>query len=78
MSFSYFPKKLKKAKEEIILLHKNANEAIEVSDNEELRNLIMSLVKLEKFQIRPRAYALTNKEVEVVAGYIPHNYSKRH
>ena len=74
MSFPYFPKKLKKAKEEIILLHKNANEPIEVSDNENLRKLIMSLVKLEKYQIRSRAYALSNKEAEAVAGYIPHNY----
>ena len=74
MSFSYFPKKLKRAKEEIVLLHKNASEPIKISDNEDVRNLIMSLVKLEKYQIRSRAFALSDKEVEVVAGYIPHNY----
>lgn len=76
MSFSYFPKKLKSAKEEIVLLHKNANEPIKISDNEDIRKLVMSLVKLEKYQIRSRAFALSNKEVEIVAGYIPHNYYK--
>ncbi len=74
MFFSYVPEKIKRAREDIALLHKNVNEPIEVSDNEELRQLIMSLVKLEKYQIRPRAYALSNKEIEMVAGYIPHNY----
>ena len=74
MYFSYVPRKLKQAREDIAILHNSVNEPIRVTDSGELRNLIMSLVKLEKYQIRPRAYALSNKEIEAVAGYIPHNY----
>ena len=74
MIFSYVPKKLKLAREDIALIHKYTNEPPKIAKNEELRRLIMSLVSLDPIKVKITAQALTNKEVEMVAGYIPHNY----
>lgn len=74
MDFSYTPKRLMRAREDIVLLHQKTGEPPKMTKNEELRKLILSLVSLERFQVKLQAYALTSREIELVAGYIPHNY----
>lgn len=74
MNFSYTPKRLQCAKEDIVLIHQKTSEAPKMTKNEELRKMILSLVALEQFQVKPQAYALTSREIDLVAGYIPHNY----
>lgn len=74
MAFSYVPKRLKMAREDIALVHKYINESPKITKNEELRQLIVSLVSLDAIKVKVTAQVLSNKELDMVAGYIPHNY----
>lgn len=74
MAFSYTPRRLKMAREDIALVHPQKGEPPKLILGDDLRKLILALVSLEQYQIKGRAYALTDRETYMVAGYIPHNY----
>ena len=73
-SVEFIPKRLIRARESIALIHRHTEEPTPISMDDELRKLIISLVSLEKYQVKARAYTLTKEEMDLVAGYIPHNY----
>ena len=75
MEFDFMPKRLIKAREKIEIIHKNQNEKLlDLCANEKLRELIMELVAIEEDKLPYEAYARSEKDIRMVAGYIPYNY----
>lgn len=76
MEFNFIPTKLIMAKEEVKKRHSRISEPGRVEQNNELYHFIKHLAQLNERDLEKEAYALTNKEVEQLAGYIPYNFYK--
>ena len=76
MAFSFIPRKLQQAEKDIAELHRRKSSIPRISDNKELKELVISLVQLKYGQAGIRVYALTDRELYLIAKYIPHNYYK--
>ena len=76
MAFSFIPRKLQQAEKDIAELHRRKSSIPRISDNKELKELVMSLVQLKYGQTGIRVFALTDRELYLIAKYIPHNYYK--
>lgn len=76
MEILFVPKRLKAARHEIFQIHQNSKKQMSVSQSKELEELIESLVCIPASQLKMVSYSLTDRELEMVAGYIPHNYFK--
>ena len=74
MDFSFVPKRLINARKEIELIHRSVSEPVKISPSNELKQLIYSLVSLEESKIKVTACCLSDRELELLAGYIPYNY----
>lgn len=74
MDFSYNPKRLIEAANDIALQHKKKREVNYTTPNDKLRALIERIVSLELYQVKQNALALSEEDVLLIAGYLPHNY----
>ena len=74
MYFSFTPKRLMEAANDIVLLHKKQREVVNYLPSDRLRELIERVVALELYQVKKNAYVLSEDEVLQIAGYLPHNY----
>ena len=74
MEYTFIPKQLISAKEEVVLKHKKAPEAVFESLSNEDEALINKLSALKKWMLKANALALNEKQLVAVAGYIPYNY----
>ena len=74
MAFSFIPRKLQKVRIDLSDQHKKTNSVSKAVDNKELRDLIMSLTSMDLKRIHIRAHALSDRELALIAAYIPHNY----
>ena len=74
MEFNYIPSKLIKAKQEIVEQHANIGEPKILEPNLEIMRLILRLTKLDEKSVYSESLVLTKKELEIIAGYIPHNF----
>lgn len=75
MEFSFFPKRLKAVQREVSVLHKNIDESVKISADDELEHLIRSLTELDNDNdLAWKANMLTNQEVYRIAAYLPYNY----
>ena len=73
MNLSFEPKKLKEVAKKIAIFENQATN-IEIKKCKELQELVESVVHLKSWQIKHHIMALSDKEVCLLAGYIPHNY----
>ena len=74
MDFSYSPKRLIEAANDIALQHKKKRELNYTTTNDKLKKLIERIVSLELYQVKQNALALPEDDVLLIAGYLPHNY----
>ena len=74
MFFSFTPKKLIEAANDVAIVHKKQRDVLDYSPNDSLKELIERIVALELFQVKKNAYVLSEDEVLQIAGYLPHNY----
>lgn len=75
MEFSFFPKRLKAVQREISVLHKNMDESVKISADDELEHLIKSLTEIDNDRdLAWKANMLTNQEVYRITAYLPYNY----
>ncbi len=74
MYFTYHPKKLIETAKEIAYRHKAVGTLQTLKQGDRLKELIQSLVKIPAKDVPTRAYVLSEEEVMMVAGYLPHNY----
>lgn len=73
MNLLYEPKKLRNVSKKIARYETKVR-SIEIKKCDELQKLVESVVNLEKIQVKYHMMALSDKEVCLLAGYIPHNY----
>ncbi len=76
MDFSFTPNRLIKAGQEITAVHLLENEPLKIMNTDELYLLIKKISEMEPFKVERQAIAMTNKEVILVAGYLPGNMYK--
>lgn len=74
MSFEFVPGRLIKTRRDIELVHKSTRESVRAEKSEELHDLVVQLCGLAREEVEQEAYALTEREVRMVAAYIPFNY----
>lgn len=74
MDFSYIPSRLIEATKDIALQHKRQHEVNYAAPNDKLKVLVERISALELYQVKQNALALSEDEVLLVAGYLPHNY----
>lgn len=77
MEFFFRPKRLQTVQKEIAESHKSKKEMFEtwkLSVDEELKDLITSLVSLDTSELAIEAYMLSDREMYQIAGYLPYNY----
>lgn len=77
MEFFFRPERLQTVQKEIAELHKSKKEMLEtwkLSVDEELKELIISLVSLDTSELAIEAYMLSDREMYQIAGYLPYNY----
>lgn len=72
--FSFKPSKLQKAREKIEKVHKAKVMSRKFEPDETLEALIVQLATTKKENLHMKALMLSNEEVCMVAGYLPHNY----
>ena len=70
----YYPSKLSMIKNKIVREHEKTAEIPEIKKDDDLKKLIMQIVKLDSKSVK--AYSLSMNDVDVlrVATYLPHNY----
>ena len=74
MEFFFRPERLQTVQKEIAELHKSKKEMLEtwkLSVDEELKELIISLVSLDTSELAIEAYMLSDREMYQIAGYLP-------
>lgn len=76
MEFSFVPKNLIKAKEEIISKHAGIGEPIQVANDFDFMKMIKRIASLNKKEAENEALILTKKNLDMIARYLPHNYYK--
>lgn len=76
MEFSFVPKNLIKAKEEIISKHTGIGEPLQVANDFDFMKMIKRIASLNKKEAGKEALILTKKNLEMIARYLPHNYYK--
>ena len=77
MEFFFRPKRLQTVQKEIAESHKSKQEMLEtwkLSVDEDLKELIISLVSLDTSELAIEAYMLSDREMYQIAGYLPYNY----
>lgn len=74
VEFCFVPQKLMKANQVIKQKHSRVSEPKNLRPNPELHKLIVYLSQLDATKVEQEALALTNKEMEDIAGYIPYNF----
>ena len=74
MDFSFIPRRLIQAKEDIMIQHPLEQEVALATPNEDLFKLITRLASLEKYQVKKNALALSNKDIQRVTSYLPVNH----
>lgn len=76
MEFNFVPKHLIESKNEIIAKHSNIGQTRNVQNNYDFMKLVKYLADIDKEKIYGEALILTNKEMKMIAGYLPHNFYK--
>lgn len=76
MEFSFVPKNLIKAKEEIISKHTGIGEPLQVANDFDFMKMIKRIASLNKKEAENEALILTKRNLEMIARYLPHNYYK--
>ena len=76
MNFSFVPRKLIQAREDIAIQHPIEHEVASITPDDDLYRLITRLASLEKYQVKKNALALSNKEMQKVTAYLPFNHYK--
>lgn len=74
MDFSYTPRRLIEAANDIALQHRKQREINYSAPNDKLKTLIERIVALELYQVKQNALALPEDDILLIAGYLPHNY----
>ncbi|WP_029319289.1 hypothetical protein [Butyrivibrio sp. AE3004] len=74
MEYTYTPKRLLQAVEDIKIQHPLEQEIPQISQDQSLFELITRLAKLELYQVKVNAIALSDLDAARVAGYLPFNY----
>lgn len=74
MQFDFIPHKLIKEKNQIIIRHSHLADTKEITPNNDLKNFIFDLVKLETYEIKSKAMVLTRQEMTLLAKYLPYNF----
>lgn len=74
VNFSYIPKRLIEAANDIALQHSNQRELTSTTPSDKLKKLIERIVALELYQVKQNALALPEADVLLISGYLPHNY----
>lgn len=74
MKIGFIPQKLKRVGEDIRILHSAEKEPVIIAPSDELFQLIDRVSKLELFQVKMTAMALSDEDVCKISGYIPYNY----
>lgn len=74
MDFTYIPRRLIQAREDISIQHPLEREVTLSAPDDELYKLIMRLVSLKKYQVKKNALALSKKEIIRVTNYLPYNH----
>ncbi len=76
MDFSFTPRRLIQAREDIAIQHPLEREVVLATPDDDLYKLITRLAALEKYQVKKNALALSNKDVQRVTAYLPFNHYK--
>lgn len=71
---AFIPKRLNQVREEIAIRHENQTEVPLIKPVENLKDLILRIAALQLHQVKRTAMSLTDEEVLLIAGYLPHNY----
>lgn len=76
MDFSFTPRRLIQAREDIAIQHPLEHEVTLDAPDDDLFKLITRLASLEKYQVKKNALALSNKDMQRVTAYLPFNHYK--
>lgn len=73
---TFTPKKLISSRKKICDEHTRTDKENLLVPDDELKNLIRGLVELPENSVRRHAFALNNRELIMIASYLPYNYYK--